>query len=264
RPSIAILSSEAVVGTMGDALPLAMSLELIHAATLIYDDIIDKDKIRRGIPSLHIKYGDDLAIVAGAILATRAIEEIRGDTRVFPLVFDAMHETSVGEAMDIRLDIFNERIYYDMVRRKCASLIRVAAEAGGIVGGGSKREVKALSQYGENLGIAFQVRDDILDFVGDESVLGKPLGSDIRAKGNSIVVIKLADKLGVNTQELDETGLDTKGLIDLAVSSGCIRISEKACEYYGSRAKSALSMLKDSREKDYLINLADFVTNRDY
>lgn len=264
RPILAGLVYEAVGGIpySEGILRFACSVELVHEASIIFDDVIDGHKFRRNKPTVSALYGDHDAFVAGTFLASYATKEISADVSITSMFSEAVYNLVLGEILDMSHPIESVEDYIAMVTRKCASLFRLAAQAGAVIGGGEIEEIKSLSRFGENLGIAFQLRDDILNFVGEEEVVGKPIGSDLEELRPSIVTVQLARKLEVNYKQI-RTALpkaEIKDLLKLAISNGCVEESEKLCKLYCEKAKSALKEIQDSEAKSKLLDLTDFMS----
>jgi len=195
RPTLTLAACEAVGGDSGKALPTACAIELIHAFSLIHDDLpaLDNDDFRRGKPTSHKVFGEAMAVLAGDALLALAFETISGRTSGVPAetllrVINRVAAATGSEGMIIGqvVDIESEgkRIDLDTLRfihsRKTGALIEVSVVCGGILGGASEARLEALSVYGKRIGLAFQIADDILDLVGDSEKLGKTVGSDLR------------------------------------------------------------------------------------
>lgn len=202
RPLVVVLSSKLLGGDIERAILAGSAVEILHNFTLIHDDIMDQDTTRRGIPTVHVKWGIPIAILAGDLLHAKAFqligESIRGlDGNTAFKVLDCFSRSviivSEGQAMDMefekRWDI-KETEYIEMIRRKTAQLFACSAYLGGALAGGKEEELGKLFVYGEKMGIAFQIVDDILGITADEKELGKPLYSDIREGKKTILVIK--------------------------------------------------------------------------
>ena len=180
RPCMAMLACEAVKGDVIKVIPLTIGLELIHNFTLVHDDIMDKSKLRRNMPAVHIKYGEPTAIIAGDLLFTKAFESmhaITGDPAVFKNVefglIDCIREICEGQQLDMEFEsrkIVSEAEYIEMILKKTAVFFMYAAEAGAILGGGSREQSNALNEYGKALGLGFQIHDDYLDMSSSEAV----------------------------------------------------------------------------------------------
>lgn len=198
RPLLTLFSSKAVGGNMEDALPAAIAVELFHDFTLIHDDIMDQDDLRRGLETLHVKYGDSTAILSGDALIGLAYSQLMRvpDTSlnaVTKIFTEALVKVCEGQALDkefeARDDIQLEE-YLDMIAKKTAWLIKTACALGAHCGNGTPEQVDLLTSFGYNLGMGFQIQDDLLDFVADENKLGKKVGSDFRMHKTTYVTLK--------------------------------------------------------------------------
>lgn len=195
RPVLALAGCEAVGGDQNCAMPAGCAIELIHAFSLIHDDLpsLDNDDLRRGKPTSHKVFGEAIAILAGDALFASAFEIITGETRGVPSerILDVTRRIAaaagtsgmvVGQVVDLICE--GEQVppgtLIFMHKNKTGALIEASVVSGGILGGGSKAQIEALSSYGWMIGQAFQITDDILDIEGEEDKLGKPIGSDVR------------------------------------------------------------------------------------
>jgi len=186
-----------IAGQSEDAVTLAAVIELIHAASLLHDDVIDEAQLRRGVPSINATEGSKLAVMLGDILYSKAFSELtRFDARIAKTVADAVTSLSVGEMMDVRMAAdFNEDepLYLQMLYLKTGVLIEAAAKCAALLVG---KDAEAHALYGKNLGIAFQIVDDILDIVSDEATLGKPAMNDFAEGKCTLPYIYLYRVLG--------------------------------------------------------------------
>ncbi|QGA67919.1 geranylgeranyl diphosphate synthase [Sulfolobus sp. E11-6] len=202
RPLILVSSSDLIGGDRQRAYKAAAAVEILHNFTLVHDDIMDRDYLRRGLPTVHVKWGEPLAILAGDYLHAKAFEALNealkgldGDTfyKAFSVFINSIEIISEGQAMDMsfenRVDVTEEE-YLQMIKGKTAMLFSCSAALGGIINKASDDIIKNLTEYGLNLGISFQIVDDILGIIGDEKELGKPVYSDIREGKKTILVIK--------------------------------------------------------------------------
>lgn len=186
RPALALGASELICGDDSPAMPIACALEMIHTYSLIHDDLpsMDNDDLRRGRPTSHKVFGEAVAILAGDALLTLAFETASecGDARVIREIAAAAGAEGMvgGQVMDLESE--NLRLGVEELRglhaRKTGALIRASVRVGAMVAGGGIAQIEALTRYGEAIGLAFQIADDILDVVGDEHAIGKPVGSD--------------------------------------------------------------------------------------
>jgi geranylgeranyl diphosphate synthase type I len=280
RPVLVILSSKSVGGRTQDALKTAASMELIHTFSLIHDDIMDKDKMRRGKPSVHMLWGEPMAILAGDTLFSKAFETVlETDAEVDPerviealkTVVDSCIKICEGQALDIsfegKLDV-KEDEYLTMIYKKTAALISAATKAGAIIGGGTEEQVEALSEYGRLIGLAFQIQDDYLDVIGDEDDIGKPVGSDIvEGKMTLMVVHALANASKEDKKKLISIlKSNNEDMVDDAISIfkryGSIEYVRNIALQNVKTAKKLLDVLEDSDAKKSLELIADFVLER--
>ena len=281
RPALVLLTAEAVGGNIEGAYKTAAAVELIHTFSLIHDDIMDEDEMRRGKPSVHTMWGEPMAILAGDILFSLAFELV-AQTQVDDVpasrvikalntVVDACIKICEGQACDMsfeeKFDV-GESEYLNMIYKKTAALIAAATKSGAIIGGGTAEQVEALSQYGELIGMAFQIQDDYLDVVSEEEELGKPVGSDIvEGKMTLMVVHTLSVASPEDKEELifilksgDES--NTQRAIDIFNKYGSIDYTRDIALDNVNRAKDLLDLLDDSPAKEALYDLADFMLQR--
>lgn len=281
RPALVLLTAEAVGGNRKWAYKTAAAMELIHTFSLIHDDIMDGDEMRRGIPAVHTLWGEPMAILAGDVLFSKAFElvtqtqaeEIPSENVITALktVVDSCIKICEGQALDMdfegKLDV-KEEDYLKMIYKKTAALIAAAAKSGALIGGGSKEQVEALSQYGELIGMAFQIQDDYLDVISDEEELGKPVGSDIvEGKMTLMVVHTLEAATDADKEELisilesgDES--NTTRAIEIFDKYDSITYARDIALENVNQAKKLLDMMDDSPAKEALYYLADFMLER--
>lgn len=281
RPALVLLTAEAVGGNRKWAYKTAAAVELIHTFSLIHDDIMDGDEMRRGMPAVHTLWGEPMAILAGDVLFSKAFElvtqtqaeDIPSENVITALktVVDSCIKICEGQALDMdfegKLDV-KEEDYLKMIYKKTAALIAAATKSGAIIGGGSEEQVEALSQYGELIGMAFQIQDDYLDVISDEEELGKPVGSDIvEGKMTLMVVHTLEAATDADKEELisilesgDES--NTNRAIEIFNKYDSITYARDIALENVNQAKKLLDMMDDSPAKEALYNLADFVLER--
>jgi len=281
RPCVSMISCEAVGGDLKRVIPFAAALELIHNFTLVHDDIMDKSHLRRNLPTVHIKFGEPTAILAGDLLFAKAFEvmhEISGDPSVFKRVnsglVNCVRDICEGQQLDMEFEKkqdVSEKEYLEMIRKKTAVLFRFSAEGGAILGGGTEEEIIALSKYGESLGLAFQIRDDYLDMSSDEETLGKDIGNDIRNGKKTLIAVRSIDNAVGDDKNLLEkifgnggaSEQDVKRVYDLFKNMKSIEYAKNAALGYSIKAKKALDMVNDSDAKQVLIELAEYSITRE-
>lgn len=286
RPYLVLKSCKLVGGREEDTVPTAAALELLHTFTLIHDDIMDEDEERRGVPTVHTKWGVPTAIVAGDLLFAKVYETITkySDPRRVPpkrilQVLRDISEATIticeGQTLDMTFEsneTVSEDAYFKMIRAKTAALFEVSARCGGILGGAKKDQVKNLGRFGYYSGIAFQLIDDVLGLTADEKVLGKPVGSDIREGKRTLIIVhalkhasetqqkKILETLGdrsVSPERIQET-------INLVSSLGSISYAEEEAREYIRKSKNALTSFPLTKDREDLINLADLIIARKY
>jgi len=285
RPVLTLASAEAVGGKAEDALEAAAALEFLHTFTLIHDDIMDRDEFRRGVKTVHMIWGEPIAIVSGDALFAKVFEGItanvkrlglslRRATEVFATVSRASFEICQGQTLDMvfaNRKRVSEEEYMRMISLKTGALMEASTRVGAILGGGKPREVESLSRYGRLLGIAFQIRDDVLGVAGEEKKFGKPVGGDIREGKRTLLVVRALEvspprkrsRLLQILGKRDASGKDVKEAISILRDSGAIDYAVEKSSELIERAKSELRALKDSEAKDFLLELADFTIARE-
>ena len=189
RPAVTVLTCEAVGGAPKDAVDFAVGVELVHNASLVIDDIIDRSEVRRGTPSAWAEFGYGPAIIASDGLLGEAFALFSENERAMRIVAEAMVELGEGEATELVARPENEAEYMELARRKTGVLFRAAAELGAVAGGADAFTVESLGDYAERVGVAFQIRDDVLDATADAAALGKPTGQDAEMDRPSLVQV---------------------------------------------------------------------------
>ncbi|KTG10691.1 isopentenyl pyrophosphate isomerase [Haloprofundus marisrubri] len=189
RPTVTLLVCEAVGGDPADAVDFAVGVELVHNASLVIDDIIDRSDLRRGSSSAWAEYGYGPAILASDGLLGEAFALFSSEEQAMQVVAESMVELGEGEATELVAQPTNEEEYMELARRKTGALFRAAAEVGAVAGGADPFAVESFGEYAERVGIAFQIRDDVLDATADADELGKPAGQDEVMERPSLVQI---------------------------------------------------------------------------
>ena len=189
RPAVTVLACEAVGGAPEDAVDFAVGVELVHNASLVIDDIIDRSEMRRGTPSAWAEFGYGPAIVASDGLLGEAFALFSENERAMRIVAEAMVELGEGEATELVARPESEAEYMTLARRKTGVLFRAAAELGAVAGGADAFTIESLGDYAERVGVAFQIRDDVLDATADAAALGKPTGQDAEMDRPSLVQV---------------------------------------------------------------------------
>ncbi|WP_418283991.1 polyprenyl synthetase family protein [Halorubrum sp. DTA46] len=199
RPAVTILACEAFDGDPADAVDFAAGIEFVHNASLVIDDIIDRSEVRRGTPSAWAEFGYGPAIVASDGLLGEAFALFSSEPRAMRTVAEAMVELGEGEATELSARPTTEAEYMELARRKTGALFRAAAELGAVAGGADPHAVDSFGEYAERVGVAFQMRDDVLDATADADDLGKPTGQDAEMDRPSVLQVT-----SLSPDEIDE------------------------------------------------------------
>lgn len=275
RPTVTILSFKSLGGEdVQKIADIAAAFELIHSATLIHDDINDGGLARRGRETVYKKYGLHNAIVTGDFLFVKAFS-LGGlfDKNVVQTTADACAKLAEGEILQNRYrhtQNMTVDIYLKVMERKTAEPLRAGAMVGAYLAGGTLEDINNLASYGLNMGIAFQIADDILDFVGDEKRTGKPVGMDLK-EGYltlpSLLAMKDSETARKEILELvkmdDPSAEKVRHCIDLVVESGAMDKAKGMGEYYALEALQHLGSLPDTKYSRSLRELVNSVLNRD-
>jgi geranylgeranyl diphosphate synthase type I len=189
RPTVTVLVCEALGGEPADAVDFAVGIELVHNASLVIDDIIDESELRRGTPAAWAEYGHGPAIIASDGLLGEAFALFSSDERAMQTVAESMVELGEGEATELVARPTNETEYMELARRKTGALFRASAELGAIAADADPYTVEAMGEYAQRVGVAFQMRDDVLDATADAETLGKPTGHDAEMERPSFLEV---------------------------------------------------------------------------
>lgn len=286
RPFISMLSCEAVGGLPETTIPFSIALEYMHSSTLVHDDIIDGDKIRRGLPTTHEKFGLPYAIVAGdaligetyrmlSYLAPPEMESYQYK-EIIRSIADAAKNFYEGEAMDIdftnRYDVSIPE-YLRMIEKKTAQLYWLAGKGGALIGRGNRRQIDNLGEWGKLFGIIFQIKDDLLNILTEQEPLGKQtIGSDILNGKRTLMAVH--SLLNVNNRDKKKlisilgnkkaTQDDVLKVIDIFEKTESIKFAEKKLLDYQKRAITCIDVLDESDEKELFLKLIDYGVYRSF
>jgi geranylgeranyl diphosphate synthase type I len=222
RPTVTVLACEAAGGRTADAVDFAVGIELVHNASLVVDDIIDESELRRGVDSAWAAYGYGPAIVASDGLLGEAFALFSRDEQAMGIVAEAMVELGEGEASELVDRPADEEAYMQLARRKTGALFRAAAELGAVAADADAYTVEAFGDYAERVGVAFQIRDDVLDATADPDELGKPAGRDAAMERPSIVRVTDLEPAEANARAraTADAALEALGTVDSPASGG--------------------------------------------
>jgi len=282
RPALVLMATDLFGGDVKDAIGPALAVELFHNFTLMHDDIMDKAPLRRGKPTVHAKWGDSVAILSGDVMFVKAYKMmIQVRPEILADVLEVFNATAVGvcEGQQIDMNFENRNVvevdeYIEMIRLKTAVLVGGALKIGALVGNASKQEANSLYQFGENLGIAFQLQDDILDVYGDPLKFGKQVGGDIISNKKTFLLIK-ALELAKGDDLVDLKNWITKPDFNAEEKVNAVRniynkvgiknLSENLMQSFAQQALDNLDKINASKEnKSILMDFADMLVKREH
>ncbi len=258
-----------------DHIRLAATVEFIHTATLLHDDVVDESARRRGRPTANLLWDNKSSVLVGDYLFARAFQlmvETR-DLRVLGILSNAAAEIAEGEVLQLTAAASlktTEAVYMQVVRGKTAALFSAATEVAGVIAGAGEERTAALAAYGDALGVSFQITDDLLDYGGLSARLGKDVGDDFRERKMSLPVIRAFAKADAGEREFwlrviekgDQADGDLETAIDIMRRRGSLDSVRETALAHASRAQDALAPFPDSPWKRSLSDLADFVVAR--
>jgi octaprenyl-diphosphate synthase len=276
RPAVLLMAARLCGYSGPRAILNAAVVEFIHTATLVHDDIIDDAEVRRGQKAVHSRWGNDVTVLAGDFLYIKSMAmALTQDTLdVVRLLCDVTLRMIEGELYQLTKNgvvEISEDEHFDIIRRKTAYLFGGCAQIGGMLGNVDEERELALREYGFNLGIMFQLVDDLLDFTGEALALGKPIGGDLREGKITLPIIHLLQHGGQEASTLiRDVVKDRHVSADDWARIGTLLHEQRSIEYayqraveFGESAKRHLRMFADSPERDALMALADYVLVRD-
>jgi octaprenyl-diphosphate synthase len=273
RPTLALLSSAIEGKADPRAVKLAASIELMHLATLVHDDSVDHSVLRRGLPTVTSLFSHEISVIMGDLLYSRALGQLvrLGDIEILRILTDVTSELAIGEMRQLaaieRLG-FTDEAYFKMIRAKTASLLAAACETGAMCG--ASRFSSAMARYGDRLGMAFQIADDILDYTENESVTGKPCGLDLKEHKVTLPLIAALPRLSPAGRREIDTLFSTEQPSDAQVAkvvavvaeAGGIDAARKRGEQFMREAEEALGGMPDSPARASLMDAIAYVLER--
>lgn len=275
RPMMTLAAAQ-MLGYRGDGhLNLAAAVEFIHTATLLHDDVVDESDLRRGVDSANAVWGNKPSVLVGDFLFSRAFQLMveTGELRVLAILSNASAVIAQGEvqqlitANDISTD---ETAYLEVIRAKTAQLFAAATEVGGVIAGASEAQRQALDAYGLNLGIAFQLTDDVLDYSAKQAELGKAVGDDFRDGKITLPIILAVQRASAEERAFWQRTLEEQDIRDgdlehafaLLQKHGVLTEALERARAYGKAAREALLTLPDGPVRAALDDLIDFTIER--
>jgi len=284
RATLALLWCEVYSGEYKPAVPLAAAYELAHASALVQDDIIDRSETRRGAKSIAAKYGVTTAILASDLLLFNVPREVAKYrnldsnrlARIFDLVGEACRATTWGEFLDMEMaggTEGTEKDYEEMIRLKTSTLLSAPCASGALVAGASEEQAALAGRFGEELGMAYQIQDDALDLVGDETTLGKPVFTDLRGGKKSVVLLHCLDQCSGDDRKFILGLLNRSGLYEadevgklkrLIEEKGSLEYAKGRVMSYTDRARDILGSAPDTAARSRLLELTSYLASRYY
>lgn len=273
RPTLALLASATEGSSEPRAVTLAAAIELMHLATLVHDDSVDHSVLRRGLPTVNSMFSHQVSVIMGDLLYSRSLGTLvrMGDITILGILTDAADALAIGEmrqfgAID-RLG-FSESEYFALIRAKTASLLAAACESGALCG--ASRHSAAMKKYGDRLGMAFQIADDILDYTEDETVTGKPGGLDLKEHKVTLPLIAALPRLSAGGRRRIDELFATESPPDRLVSdviaivseAGGIDAARQRSEQFMQEADDALSAIPESPARTSLGDAIGYVMER--
>lgn len=280
RPYMVIKSCQILGGKKSKAMPAASAVEMVHNFTLVHDDIMDNDDMRHGVPTVHEKFGMPIAILAGDVLFSKAYQVISGSSLPAESVVwlvnrlaKACVDVCEGQLLDIKMAdekrTPTQSQYIDMIKKKTAALFEVSCSMGAICATSNPRDISNLASFGRNLGVAFQITDDLIGVMGDPKLTKKPVGNDLR-EGKKSLPILMAIKLSKGHDKKTilkvfgnprASKIDLKKAVDAIHRLGIEQSVRKQALKYAYKAEKSLAKYSGS-SKNELVALLDFVVKR--
>jgi geranylgeranyl diphosphate synthase type I len=280
RPYMVIRSCQILKGKVSNAMPAASAVEMVHNFSLVHDDIMDNDEMRHGVPTVHKKFGMPIAILAGDVLFSKAFQIITDSklsptatTQLVSRLAKACVDICEGQLLDVKMaeerKIPSQAEYITMIGKKTAALFDVSCAMGAICATNKTKDISNLSSFGRNLGIAFQITDDLIGVMGDTKITKKPVGNDLR-EGKKSLPILMAIKLAKGNDKriilkaFGNSKISRKDLnkaVDVIRSLGIEESVRKQALKYAEKAEKSLGKYSGSAKTE-LITLLDFVVKR--
>ncbi|MDH3693316.1 MAG: polyprenyl synthetase family protein [Gammaproteobacteria bacterium] len=281
RPLLALMACGATGGKPSDAMAVATAVEMLHTGTLLHDDVIDEAPLRRGKPSAHQVWGNSIAVLSGDFCIFAALNSLlqKSDLVLIERAMETVHAMVAGELIQLeqrsRDANADKGIYFDVIERKTASLFGFATFGGARCAKASAAQLELLDQYGRNLGLGFQIVDDVLDLSGEPSVVGKALGQDIKEgivtlpvlfaieeKPSLLKDVQLARELHQNADEATTMQPLIASIIRTVQDGDALDRAQTVAVDYTQAAYQSLTSLPQSRYKQALSFCAEYLTSR--
>ncbi len=275
RPALLLLAAKLFDYEGRGAIHLGAVVEIIHTATLVHDDIIDEAQTRRGRPAANTQWGNAKCVLAGDWLYMQAFKVAvqERNFHILDLLIDLTQQMVEGELLQMeklgRCITLDE--HFDLIFRKTSCLFSVSTQLGGVLGGASEEQESRLAQYGHNLGMAFQIVDDVLDLTASEDVLGKPVASDLREGKATMAVIHALQRCTAEERERIQTVLSERAfngvthheILEILERYGSLDAAHARALEYAEASRKAICIFPDSEIKRALLSIPDFVVARE-
>ncbi len=275
RPMLTLAAARLCGYDGADHVKLAATVEFIHTATLLHDDVVDESEQRRGRPTANLLWDNKFSVLVGDYLFARSFQLMieTGNLRVLDILADASATIAEGEVLQLtaaQSTATTEDVYLQIIRGKTAALFAAATEVGALIAGASEAQVTGMRDYGDALGIAFQMADDLLDYQGDARTTGKNVGDDFRDRKMTLPLIYAyaagdADERAFWDRVIakgDQREGDLGRALELMARHGSLDSARQTAMDWGMRARQALAPLPDQPLKEMLSDLADYVVAR--
>lgn len=273
RPTMVFLAAELCGGVNDRSYIGATLVELLHTATLTHDDVVDEASERRGIASINAKWNNKIAVLVGDFLLSRGLLAALDNNEFgfLKITSKAVKRMSEGELLSIersKESELDEETYFQIIGDKTASLLSTCCEIGALSASDNPQYLSAMADYGEYVGMAFQIRDDIFDYVSKSSLIGKPVGNDLKEKKITLPLIYTLNQTDNSKGIVKKikrgklTRSEIKEIIELVISTGGIDYAESKAKYYVQKACDSIEFFPDSEAKQALLEFAEFVLTR--
>lgn len=273
RPALLLLCCGALGFEGNQRFNMAAVVEFIHTATLLHDDVVDDSALRRGNPTANAQFGNPASVLVGDFLYSRAFQMMvdTQNLRIMQILADATNIIAEGEVMQL-MNMHNAELdeagYLQVIRSKTAKLFEASARVGAVLAGAAADQEEACAEYGQAMGTAFQVIDDVLDYTGDALLMGKNLGDDLREGKTTLPLIAAMQRGSTNERATIRQAIETGDLtlleqvISIVTTTGALDITRAAAQREAQRAVTAAQRLPAGRHTDCLIELASQLLER--
>ena len=275
RPMLTLAAAKMCGNKTPYHIHLAATVEFIHTATLLHDDVVDESQQRRGRPTANLLWDNQSSVLVGDYLFSRSFQLMveTGNLRVLDILANASAKIAEGEVLQLTVAQnlnTSEDTYLKVIRGKTAALFEAACKVGGVISYADEKIIDALAAYGDALGISFQITDDLLDYAGESSNLGKSVGDDFRERKMSLPLIKVLTKADQKEKNFwirtiekgDQQDDDLDHALELMIKHGALEETRKDALYWANKAKQAMNTLPESEIRNALMDLSDYVVRR--